>query len=76
MTTQTDIEEGLRAYGAMLSIHEAIDLCCRAARELAPRIAEDALDSGNTTVRPAAPGRSRDAWDLVSLAHALNRVAQ
>jgi hypothetical protein len=70
----TSFEKAARSYGFTGDIHTAIDLLCRAARTIAPRTAESALDTGNTDVRPEG-GRKADAWDLMALAHALNTIA-
>lgn len=53
------------------NVHSVIDALCRQAKRLAPKAAEEALDSCNTNLRPAGP-RQAKAWDLVLLAHRLN----
>ena len=66
-------ERWLRTYGFPGTTHDAINLLTRMASTLAPKVAESALDSGNTDIRPEA-GRKADAWDAVAIAHALNAL--
>lgn len=73
--TEAAINEMLKQYGFAGGIHEAIDTVGRAARMLAPNVAESAMDSGNTDIRPEGRTRSATAWDLIAIAHALNGVS-
>jgi hypothetical protein len=74
-TATRDLLATVDRAGQGPSIHSTIDLLCRAARSLAPRVTDSALDSGCTDSRPSDRSRSRDAWDLVDLAERLNSIA-
>jgi hypothetical protein len=74
-TATRELLATVEGAGKGASIHSTIDLLCRAARSLAPRVADSALDSGCTDVRPSDRSRSRDAWDLVDLAFRLNSIS-
>lgn len=55
------------------NVHRHIDELCRRAVRLAPVVADNALDSGCTDVRPGNDRpRAQRAWDLVAEAHRLN----
>jgi hypothetical protein len=74
-TATRDLLATVDRAGQGPSIHSTIDLLCRVARTLAPRVAYEALESGCTDVRPTDRSRSRDAWDLADLAYRLNSIA-
>jgi hypothetical protein len=74
-TATRDLLATVDRPGTDRSIHSTIDLLCRTAQNLAPRVAQSALDSGCTDTRPLDRSRSRDAWDLVDLAFRLNSIA-
>lgn len=57
-----------------LTIHDVIDDLCRKARALAPRVADESLDSCCTQPFPEG-ARQREAFRLVQSAFALNAVA-
>lgn len=54
-------------------IHDRINALCAQARRLAPKVADQALDSGCTNDRPTGP-RQAKAWDLIAEAFALNET--
>jgi hypothetical protein len=57
-----------------LTIHDIIDGLCRQAMAIAPRYADDCLDSGNTNAEPTGP-RQAEARRLIQAAFDLNAVA-
>jgi hypothetical protein len=61
------------ADGGKPIVHVTINALCRWADNLASRVADSALDSSCTDVRPAAGARKQLAWDAVWVAHELNR---
>lgn len=65
---------GTRWYSAEHNVHAAIDDIIRQAGRLAPRVAESALDSGNTDTKPTGPVQAK-AWDMVAYAHVLNAIS-
>lgn len=67
---QTIVHDGR----SITECHETVNALCRQAKALAPRAAEEALDTGNTNLRPIGP-RQAKAWDLVAQAHAWNYIA-
>ena len=66
-------ERWLRAYGFQGSTHDAINALSRMATTVAPKVADSAMESGNTDIRPEG-GRKADAWDTVAIVHALNAL--
>lgn len=62
-------------YGDMTkTVHERIEDLNRRAYALAPRVAESAIDSGCTDIRPTGPRQSK-AWDVIAEAYGWNAIS-